>query len=451
MGVEETACDAPKVSTDPSAIPVNVRNVCVVGLHRTQNALVTNQLKRLFNVKTFDKLNEELSTCNLKLARLGVFKNHDQWITTTSDSDNIGDVDVMFKVEEYQGVHWLPFLSTAGVGAEASPDGTDGSCNLHAKLVNFWSGLGETMKVSMSRGTSTKSSYDFTYRKPWVENSDCVFTLNMLRSITEFPSSFYKETANGVDANFSLPGTLGVYTLGWNLRWRENTIVSHAPFDIREQCGHSLKSSFCHSFVSDGRNDWIIPSLGHYYRHVLEYSGVGGDVNALKGEVEVQLNKELFTDCILSASFRASAIKSLSDAALQINERTFLGGPNSIRGFAVNGVGDHAGEASLGGEVSWESGIHLYTPLPWVRNKLSYANIFRLHLFANAGNLWESVENIKSWRDVIEKPRTSCGLGLTCRFFGLYRLELNYCVPLNVQPGDVVNRGIRVGFGINFL
>jgi len=444
MGVEGDP-DVPKTPTDRGAFPVNVRNVCIVGLHRTQNALVTNQLKHLLSVKSFDLLNEQLSACNLKLQRLGIFKNYDQWITATPDSNDPGDVNIMFKVEENA------LLSKAGIGAEASPDGTNGSCNLHASLVNFWSGLGETVKMSMSRGTSTKSSYDFTFRKPWVENSDCVFKLNLLRSITEFPSSIYKETANGLDANLSLPGTLGVHSLGWSCRWRENSIVPHAPFEIREQCGHSLKSSVYHSFVSDGRNDWIIPSLGHYYRHVLEYSGVGGDVNAVKGEVNVQLNKELFTDVILSASFRASAIRPLSDAPLQINERNFLGGPNSIRGYAVNGIGEHAGDASLGGEVAWESGIHLYTPLPWVRNRLSFVNNFRMHLFANAGNIFQSWENIKTWRDVTEKSRASFGLGLTYRFFDQYRLELNYCIPWNAQPGDVINRGLRVGFGINFL
>ena len=449
MGVEETAIDALEVKINPGANSVNVRNIFIDGLRRTKNEIITNQLKPLFNAKTFEELKNVANSCDLKLARLGVFKNSVYWVDNSSDGKE-EDVDVCFKVDEYLGIPWLPFLSTAGVGVEASPDGTDGSGKLYAELVNFWSGLGEKMKFSMSRGTSTKSSYDFTYRKPWVENSDCVFTLNMLRSLTEFPASFYKETANGGDANLSLPGTLGVYTLGWNLRWRENTIGPHAPFDIREQCGHSLKSSLCHTFVSDTRTEWIYPKRGLYYRHMLEYSGVGGDVNTLKGEMKLQLNKELFTDCIISASVRGSVVHSLSDSPLLINERTFLGGPNSIRGFALHGIGQHAGDASLGGEVAWEAGMHLFTPLPFIRNKLSFANNFRMHFFGNAGNLVESLDSISSWRDVMEKPRVSFGMGLVCRF-GNNKLELNYCVPMNVRPGDITSPGLRVGFGLDFL
>jgi len=446
MGVEETTIDAPEVK--PGANTINIKNVYIDGLRRTRNELITNQLQTLFHAKTFEELKNAVRSCDLKLERLGLFRNRMCWIDK-SNTANGEDVNVCFKLNEKE-LSWLPFLSSAGVGVEASPDGTDGSGNLHAELVNFWSGLGEKMRFSMSRGVSAKSSYDFTYKKPWVKDSDCVFTLNMLRSITELPASFYKETANGGDANLSLPGILGVYTLGWNLRWRENTIGPSAPFAIREQCGHSLKSSLCHTFVSDSRSDWIYPKGGLYYRHMLEYSGVGGDVNALKGEVKVQINKELFTDCILSASLYGSAVHSLSDSPLLINERTFLGGPNSIRGFALHGIGQHAGDASLGGEVAWAAGLHLYTPLPFVRNKLSFANNFRVHLFGNAGNLLESLDSISSWRDIMEKPRYSFGMGLVLRF-GNNKLELNYCVPMNVRPGDMTSPGLRVGFGIDFL
>lgn len=448
MGVEETTVDAPEVEIKPGANYINIKNVNIDGLRRTRNELITNQLQTLFTAKTFEELKHAVHSCDLKLARLALFKNRMCWIDK-SNTTNPEDVDVCFKLREFAGVSWLPFLSTAGIGAEASPDGTGGSGNLHAELVNFWSGLGERMRFSMSRGVSAKSSYDFTYKKPWVKDSDCVFTLNMLRSITELPASFYKETANGGDANLSLPGTLGVYTLGWNLRWRENTIGPRAPFDIREQCGHSLKSSLCHTFVSDGRTDLIYPASGHYYRHSLEYSGVGGDVNALKGDVKMQINKELFTDCILSATLRASAVHSLSDSPLLINERTFLGGPNSIRGFALHGIGQHAGEASLGGEIAWEAGVHLYTPLPFVRNKTPFD--FRMHLFGNAGNLLESLENISSWRDIVEKPRLSFGLGLAARVGNNTKLELNYCVPMCMRPGDMTSPGLRLGFGIEFL
>lgn len=446
MGVEESACDAPEVSTtDPSAnnnIPVDVKNIFIGGLCRTQDKLVENQLTSLLKVKTYSELTKQLNSCKLKLDRIGIFKGSMCYIDAARDSDDLKGVDLVFEVKEKS-------VFGGAIGTEVDSSGTSASANTSVGFVNFWSGLGEQMNFSVTRATNSSTLYNLEFKKPWVENTDSVFSMNMLRSTTEFPASFYKESAHGINTNFSLPGSYGIYNLGWNLRWRENTLAANAPFEIREQCGHSLKSSLCHSFVSDGRDDYIFPTRGMLYKHGLEYSGVGGDVNALKGEVELQLNKKLFGDCVLSSSLRSSAVYSLSDTPLQINDRIFLGGPNSVRGFELNGIGEHAGEAALGGQVAWEAGLHLYTPLPWVSEK-SFLRNFRLHFFANAGNL-DNLENIARLRDIVEKPRTSLGLGLALNFVG-FRLEVNYCVPMNVRAGDILGATRpSLALGMEFL
>merc|ERR1711962_13004 len=454
MGVEESTNDAPEVSatdpsavpvstTDPSAVPVDVKNVFIDGLRRTQDILITNQLAPLLKVKTYSELTKQLNSCKLKLDRIGIFKNSMCFIDIARDSDDPKGVDVVFKVEE-------KIKLSGGIGTDVNSDGTNAAANTHLGVVNFWSGLGEQMNMSVSRAANSSTMYNVEFKKPWVQNSDSVFSLNVLRSKTEFPASFYKESAHGINTNFSLPGTFGIYNLGWNLRWRENTLGTNAPFEIREQCGHSLKSSLCHSFVSDGRDDRVYPTRGLLYRHAMEYSGVGGDVNALKGEMGLQLNKKLFANCVLSSSLRTSGVYSLSDVPLQINDRIFLGGPTSVRGFELNGIGDHAGDAALGGQVAWEAGLHLYTPLPWVSER-SFLGNFRLHFFANAGNL-DNLENISRIRDILEKPRTSLGLGLVLNFLRNFRLEINYCVPMNVRAGDVLGATRpSLALGVEFL
>jgi len=439
MSNQSTSYDTdntPEVSLD---IPVNVKNVFIDGLARSRNELITNQLQRLFEVKTFEELINQANLCRLKLARIGIFQEIGLQIDV-SDTDSADDFDVIYHVREAN-------MKSASIGTEASQ--TDKNVSFSGKLVNL-RGLGETMKMSVSRGTNVKSSYEFSWSKPWVKNTDCLLTLNSVKSVTDYSPSYFKETAHGLGANISLPSPLGVHTLGWNFHWRENTIGAQAPFEIREQCGHSLKSTLRHTFVSDGRNDWVIPSQGHYFKQNIEYSGVGGDIKALRSDVEVQLNKEMFSDVIFSASFRAGAAMSLSESPLWINERYFLGGPMSVRGFAARGIGAHAEQASLGGELFWESGVHLFTPLPFLRNKESLANLFRLHFFANAGNL-ENFENVSRLRHILAKPRASFGVGIMFNFLNNFRLELNYCVPKNARPSDKLNPGLQVGLGVSFL
>ena len=47
---------------------------------------------------------------------------------------------------------------------------------------------------------------------------------------------------------------------------------------------------------------------------------------------------------------------------------------------------------SMGGEAYWAAGLHLFTPLPFVRNEL--VRQIRIHSFATAGNLIQCSESI---------------------------------------------------------
>jgi len=436
IGDEEVETDDdPNIDLD---IPINVKNVFIDGLSRSQNSLITNQLERLFSVKTFTNLMDETNLCKRKLARLGVFKEIEVFIDV-ADSDDPDDFDVYYHVREY--------------GAFSGGGGTnfgnmEGEVSLYAKLNNI-RGVGEALKMQISHGTKAASSYDFSWTKPLLQNTDQLFSVNAFKSMADIVPSFFKEKKHGLGASLTLPGPLGVHTLGWDYHWRENFIDASAPFEIREQCGHSLKSAFRHTFLSDGRNDWIFPSEGHLFKHNIEYSGLGGNVNVIKTDLEVQLNKEILPDIILAGSIQAGGLRSLSDLPLLINDRYFLGGPLSVRGYVLRGIGQHADQASLGGEMFWSTGLHLYTPLPFRPGKGGFGELFRMHFFANAGNL-TNLENLAT-KDFMLNPRLSYGFGLMIIMGGMARLELNYCIPRNAQPDDITSPGFQIGVGLNFL
>lgn len=90
---------------------------------------------------------------------------------------------------------------------------------------------------------------------------------------------------------------------------------------------------------------------------------------------------------------------------IRINDRFFLGGPLNIRGFDYHGAGPHSdGEkknllkflgrnlfhsgAALGGDCYWATGLHLYTPLPFLYHRENLMSYVRLHYFLNAGNVF---------------------------------------------------------------
>lgn len=46
--------------------------------------------------------------------------------------------------------------------------------------------------------------------------------------------------------------------------------------------------------------------------------------------------------------------------------------------------------AALGGDCYWASGLHLYTPLPFLYHRENLMSHVRLHYFLNAGNVFNT-------------------------------------------------------------
>merc|ERR1712243_285242 len=65
----------------------------------------------------------------------------------------------------------------------------------------------------------------------------------------------------------------------------------------------------------------------------------------------------------------------------------FLGGPLSVRGFDLRGIGPSSDGNSLGGSLYWASGLHMYAPLPFKPGKGGIGDLFKTHMFLTAGNV----------------------------------------------------------------
>lgn len=420
--------------------PAKVSNIIIDGLAKTQNELVTKHLEHVFDAKTFDAIISEAHSGKLKLERIGIFANIEVFVDIDRKNDTKKDrYDVYYFVKEKRRIG-------GNVGTNVGQN--EGNMILGAKLNNL-RGLGEALNANISFGTKVSSSYEFSCSKPMFYDPDKKLSLRVIKAMSDFTQSFYKEDSKGLGVAYTIPSLLGVHTIGWDYHWRSNLISQAAPFEVREHAGHSMKSSLKHSLVSDGRDDWIFPSKGHLLRHLIEYSGIGGNAKFLKTDLEVQLNKEIFRDIVLTGSVQTGFAKSLTESPLLINDRYFIGGPLSVRGYAMKGIGEHSDQASLGGDLYFGTGLHLYTPLPFRPGKGGFGELFRLHLFTTSGNITDL--NSVDLKDFLGNPRYSYGIGIMFMLGGMARLEVNYCVPRNSRQGDVINPGLQVGVGLNFL
>ncbi|XP_071477072.1 sorting and assembly machinery component 50 homolog B-like [Diadema antillarum] len=448
--VEETDDDHEHRRVFDGNNPVVVDRVHVDGLHRTKDDLVVGQLKGVFTAKTFKEVIQRSAEAKMKLEGLGVFKSVGVYIDTSKRPNaSKQGLDVTFNVRETRRI--------AG-SAHTAVGNNEGSLVLGAKFPNTF-GRAENLVAEYSRGTKHSSGFNVTFAKPIGSKFDKRFRSSVFKTSADFAPSSYREIGRGVTVDFAFPSVLGLQEAQWEGVWRELSCLTRtASFDTRQQSGHSLKSSVKHTLARDTRDEKIYPSRGYLLKLSQELAGyTGGDVKFWKEQLQLQLNKSLLFNCVLSCGLMAGVMKGLEGTETRINDRFFLGGPTTVRGFNIHGLGPHSQGDSQGGEAFWAGAIHLYTPLPFIPSgKGGFGDLFRTHFFVNAGNLTTlNTDNIFAWEDHLQRLRQDFrwgyGAGLVLRIGSIARLELNYCVPKSAQASDSISQGIQFGVGVNFL
>uniref|UniRef100_A0AAY4CY87 POTRA domain-containing protein n=1 Tax=Denticeps clupeoides TaxID=299321 RepID=A0AAY4CY87_9TELE len=429
---------------------VVVQRVHVDGLGRTKEDLLTYEIADVFKARNLIDVMKKSHEARQKLLRLGIFRQVEVVIDTSQGADALPNgLDVTFEVTELRR---LTGSYNTMVG------NNEGSMVLGLKLPNVF-GRAEKFTFQFSYGTK-ETSYGLSFFKPQPGHFERNFSVNLYKVTGQFPwssvqpSQYFRSHAHIHIYPFPIWKTN--HTLKWEGVWRElGCLARTASFAVREESGHSLKSSLSHAMVIDTRNSTILPKKGALLKINQELAGyTGGDVSFLKEDFEIQLNRRLFWDSVFSASLWGGMLLPIGEKSSSIADRFYLGGPTSVRGFNMYSIGPQSEGDYLGGEFYWAGGLHLYTPLPFRPGRGGFGDLFRTHFFLNAGNLCNlnygegPQAHLKKLAECI---RWSYGAGIVLRLGNIARLELNYCFPMGVQSGDRICDGIQFGAGIRFL
>ncbi|KAM4670319.1 sorting and assembly machinery component 50 homolog isoform 2-T2 [Amazona ochrocephala] len=425
---------------------VVVQHVHFDGLGRTKDDIIMYEIADVFKAKNLIDVMRKSHEAREKLLCLGIFRQVDVLIDTCQGDDALPNgLDVTFEVTELRRV----------TGSYNTMVGNnEGSMVLGLKFPNLF-GRAEKVTFQFSYGTK-ETSYGLSLFKPQPGSFERNFSINLYKVTGQFPWSSLRETDRGISTEFNFPIWKTNHTLKWEGVWRElGCLARTASFSVREESGHSLKSSLSHAMVIDSRNSSILPRRGALLKINQELAGyTGGDVSFLKEDFEFQLNKQLIWDSAFSASLWGGMLVPIGDKPSSIADRFYLGGPTSVRGFSMYSIGPQSEGDYLGGEAYWAGGLHLYTPLPFRPGRGGFGDLFRTHFFLNAGNLC----NLNygdgpraHLQKLAEYIRWSYGAGIVLRLGNIARLELNYCFPMGVQSGDRICDGVQFGAGIRFL
>jgi outer membrane protein insertion porin family len=236
--------------------------------------------------------------------------------------------------------------------------------------------------------------------------------------------------------------------------------------DDFEQAGITATQtrSVVHSLFYESRDDVFNPGKGQFFTSQVELAGglLSGDNSFLKWSGSLHRYVR-FLGGILAARVRLGAVRAYGDSRLKgsegvpFDDRFFVGGAFSVRGYRDNGLGPQITDRSELTEIGWSSdtplpddparggNYQLITNLEW-RFPLPFLSRWNLSsvAFIDGGNTWENMRDIRSrafrWRSYAGDPedpastkiwdyRYSVGTGLRLDTpFGPFRFDLG--VPL---------------------
>ncbi|GIY52267.1 sorting and assembly machinery component 50 homolog A [Caerostris darwini] len=428
-------------------VTAHVDKVHFDGVMRTKDDILLNAVTDLLQAQTVHDVVLKAHGVRQQLELLQAFKSIDIILDTSKGPDASPDgLEVIFNIKEKSPVEGNISVLTGN---------NEGSLLFRLLAPNIF-GRGESLSADYQYGKKTVG-FNVATSKPFLNWAKPRLNQFVFGQTADYIWSGFQEQVRGIGADFAFESSpLVQHTLRWEGVWRNIRCLSPStPFEIREEAGHSVKSSIKHILCMDQRDDPCLPTHGSYFRLYQEYAGLGGNVGFLKHEIQYQINKCILGDLVLQASLMGGLVRTIGENSnVRINDRFFLGGPLSLRGFGFNGVGPHAQDCSLGAEAYWAGGLHAYAPLPFRPLRQTLDKVCRTHFFINTGNIGNFAftdDYHHNGTVLLSRLRWSCGLGIVLNLASIARFELNYVFPLSSEPGDKSKEGLQFGIGVNFL
>ncbi|KAI0464132.1 hypothetical protein LJB42_001735 [Komagataella kurtzmanii] len=124
-------------------------------------------------------------------------------------------------------------------------------------------------------------------------------------------------------------------------------------------------------------------------------------------------------------------------------DKFFLGGFNSLRGFKFNSTGLKDGNDFVGGTNYFQLGATAYSKIPFVK-----ASPLRLRLFINAGDVINDIPTLKN-TNFIKNSAQAVGWGLTYSLGSVANAEFNYNIPISTRTQDITKPGIEFALSLS--
>ncbi len=401
---------------------VYIRNVIISGNDRTVDRVVRRELY-LTEGNLYNKT--DLIDSKNALKRSSYFE--DVEIKENRVNKEQVDLEVVVKETSTGSV-------TGGIGY-----GTSDGLLLNAGIsdTNVF-GSGYKGSVSVDKSDDTLSG-NIGLTNPRV--MDSAYSLGGNIYANDYDWNEYNEKNYG----FSLTGgrKIGRYTnafLTYQIEHSKITGLDEFYRDAGYLNGTNIKSSIIPGITFNNTDDYYIPRSGIIASTSFEYAGAGGDIEFVKNKTSFNyylgLSDYIDYDLILRYKAAFGYLWNSDEAKLPINEKLFLGGIRSVRGYKNRSVTpkkhicnpkrsdgsviNACKDIETGGKISFSNSVEVSFPII-DRLKMRGLVFFDYGMIGN-----DSLNEIK---------RYSTGIGIEW-LTPIGPLQIFYTRPLNDKPGD---------------
>ncbi|EAH4498141.1 outer membrane protein assembly factor BamA [Campylobacter jejuni] len=387
---------------------VYIRNVIISGNSRTVDRVIRRELYitegNLYN-------RTDLSESKNALKRTSYFDD----VNIKEEKVDNTHIDLIVDVKE---------ASTGAISGGIGYGSSDGIL-LNASLSDtniFGSGIKSSVSVDKSDDTL---SGRISLVNPRVLDSQ--YSLGGTLYSNDYEWDNYSEKNYGFDITVGCQFAR-YYNVSLTYNLEQSDIYHLSPTLLRTgyELGKSIKSSITPAITFNNTDDYYLPRSGIIASTSLEYAGLGGDQEFISSSSKFNFYQGLqdYIGYDLIYRYKASFYKVWDEGYLPINQRIYLGGIRSIRGFESRTVSpkNQWGD-EVGGTIAFANSVELSFPLI-DRIKLRGSVFFDYGMIGR-----KNLDEIK---------RMSTGIGIEW-ITPIGPLQLVFAKPLNDKKGDDTN------------
>ena len=282
----------------------------------------------------------------------------------------------------------------------------------------FGSGIDTSVNIDYS-SKSLKGSISFY--NPRVFDSQYSLGGSLYDTSNDYYS--YNEDKIGASLNVGRRFTRAISgSIGYNIEKSKLSNLDSSLDPTLYNVGTTLKSAVTVSAKYDTTDDYYLPRHGFEVTSSVEFAGVGGDEKYIKNidKFSYFYGLEDLIDYDMILRYKAQFRIAFDNGNLPINEKIYMGGLSSVRGYESSSIAPKNSSGSLiGGKEMFANSIEVSLPL-------IESMKMRGLLFVDYGFIGENNFNIS---------RGGTGIGIEWTS-PLGAIQLIFAKPINDKPGD---------------